>query len=211
MTPSPHSLAQYDVTYEDVSVVPGLSLRIARVRDVNALVDAITELDEDERLPYWASLWPSAIALARHLATSGRNTGRVIELGAGLGLPSLAAAKLGFEVLATDYEPDALRFLEENAALNETSVRTELMDMRAPSRAERFTLILASDLLYEARQVVPLSRAVHELLAPGGTLMLSDPQRPHLTTFRHEMSELGFQSTEYPRPEAMVVEFERST
>ena len=64
--------------------------------------------DEEEFLPYWAELWPSGLALARHVAARELRGLRVLELGCGLGLPALAAALRGADVLATDWAEDAI-------------------------------------------------------------------------------------------------------
>lgn len=210
MSTSP-PLSRYDVVADEVRVAPELRLTMARVRDVNVLVDAITELDEDERLPYWACLWPAAVTLARHLAEASYPPTRVLELGAGLGLPAITAARLGHRVLATDYEPDALSFLAENAARNGVGLETRLFDLRDEPLEERFPMILASDLLYEARQVQPLAAAVDRLLAPGGTLLLSDPRRPHLSAFRAEMKDRGFAATERDFAEGCLLLYRRTT
>ena len=69
---------------------------------------------DDEFLPYWAELWPAALALVAALPPIGGL--RVVELGCGLGLPSLVAAARGAEVTATDWAPDAIELLERNAA-----------------------------------------------------------------------------------------------
>lgn len=207
----PASLERYDVIEETVEITSDLAFRLMRVRDVNALVDAITELDPDERLPYWASLWPSAIALARHLTRSALPMQPLLELGAGLGLPSIAAAKLGHRVLATDYEVDALAFLEQNAALNGVALETRLFDLRSGTLGARFPLVVGSDLLYEARQVEPLAAAAEKLLSSEGTLLLADPRRPHLSNFQRVMIERGFTLTEYPHDEASICQFVRTT
>ena len=74
--------------------------------------DLISEEDfaVDERIPYWADCWPSARVLAEHIAGSCGGGRRMLELGCGVGLVSLAAAAAGFDVLATDYYADALEF-----------------------------------------------------------------------------------------------------
>src|SRR6185436_16422121 len=56
----------------------------------------------EEYPPYWAELWPSSVALAWAVATAKPAGARVLELGCGLGLPSIAAALSGAQVLATD-------------------------------------------------------------------------------------------------------------
>lgn len=205
------TLARYDIVEDEHHVAPGLDLRIARVRDVNVLVDGITELDADERLPYWACLWPSAVALARRLTLAAYPPTRVLELGAGLGLPSIVAARLGHRVLATDYEADALAFLARNAARNGVELETRLYDLRGEPLPERFPIILASDVLYEARNVLPVVAAVEALLAPAGCLLLADPRRPHLSAFRAEMQGRGYTCTEHLEPEASVLVYRRTT
>ena len=80
--------------------------------------DLISEADfaKDDRLPYWADLWPAAIVLAQFLeqrALNERASGtarqgtRALELGCGLGLVTTAATRAGYDVLATDYYEDA--------------------------------------------------------------------------------------------------------
>src|SRR5437763_15437922 len=88
-------------------------------RDVNILHpanadDLINEEDfiRDERLPYWADLWPSARTLARAMVEEQGRGGRLLELGCGSGLVSVAAAIAGFKVTATDYYDDALLFTQ---------------------------------------------------------------------------------------------------
>ena len=125
--------------------------------------DALLDEDafaRDEFLPYWAELWPAATALAAALpAVAGL---RVVELGCGLGLPSLVAAARGAEVTATDWAAEAVELLQENAARNGLSVDAEVRDWREPW-PERFDLALAADVLYERRNVAPLLERLREL------------------------------------------------
>ena len=98
--------------------------RILTVRDPVTLLDAVTPATfaVDERLPYWAELWTSALVLAEQCLVSPVIGGkRVLDLGCGLGLTGIAAAAAGAEVLFTDYEEDALAFAEWNARTNLTA------------------------------------------------------------------------------------------
>ena len=87
---------------EHVVALPGRELALLAPRDRDAL---LTEeaFEHEEFLPYWAELWPSALALARVVARRPLTGRRVIELGCGLGLPSITAALAGGRVLATDW------------------------------------------------------------------------------------------------------------
>src|SRR5947209_7220355 len=110
----------------------GRELAIMRPRDAEALLDEHA-FEDDEYLPYWAELWPSGVALAREIAPRALRGARVVELGCGLGLPSLAAAGAGGRVLATDWAPAALDLLRDNAARNGVEVEVARVDWREPA------------------------------------------------------------------------------
>jgi predicted nicotinamide N-methyase len=136
-----------------------VELSLLRPVSPDALLDE-EAFARDEFLPYWAELWPAATALAAALPdVVGR---RVVELGCGLGLPSLVAAALGAEVTATDWAADAVELLQENAARNGLVLRAEVRDWREPW-PERFDIALAADVLYERRNVEPLLERLGEL------------------------------------------------
>ena len=176
--------------------------RILHPTSADALIDE-EEFEGDERLPYWAELWPSAIALARHLAREDLSGRRAIELGCGVGLPSVVALARGAEVLATDHYEAALDFAVHNARTNlGREPRTALLDWHAPERLGTFDLLLAADVLYERRSVTVLADLVPELLAPGGEALFADPRRKDAPQFLDLMAERGFA----PSTQSAVVE-----
>ena len=139
--------------------VGGVELDLLRPESPEALLDE-GAFARDEFLPYWAELWPAARALAQALpAVAGL---RVVELGCGLGVPSLVAAARGAAVTATDWAGDAIALLRENAARNRLIITAEVRDWREPW-PERFDLALAADVLYERRNVAPLLERLREL------------------------------------------------
>jgi predicted nicotinamide N-methyase len=117
------------------------------------------------------------VALARFVDSERLDGMRVVELGCGLGLPSLVAASRGASVLATDYEPESLELLERNAAGNGVPVETMLVDWTSPdalvARAP-FDLVLAADVLYDDAAVEPLLELLPRL---GGEVWIADPGR----------------------------------
>ncbi len=141
----------------------------------------------DERLPYWAELWPSGLVLADRIARRDLAGLRVVELGAGLGIPSLAAAAGGAEVLATDWYEPSLRFIAINAARAKLAVRTMLVDWRTPPQelleGAPFDLVLGADVLYEARNAEPLASLLPLLVAEDGEAIIADPRRPDAAHF----------------------------
>ncbi len=133
--------------------------------------------------PYWSVLWRSGLALARELDGMELRGLRVVELGCGLALPSLAAARAGADALATDRCAEALALVERNAQANGVRVETATVDWAAPGDlVERapFDLVLAADVLYEQTSVAPLLSLLPRL-AP--TAWLATPDRPAARDF----------------------------
>ena len=173
-------------------VVGTRTWRLERPRSVD---DLISEADfaRDERLPYWADLWPSAVALAAAVRALNGAGCRALALGCGLGLPALCAAEAGYDVTATDYYDDALRFARRNAVRNlGRDISTRLVDWRVfPGDLRGFDLVLASDVLYERAYAPMVARAVVQSLAPGGVALVADPGRPALEGFLTACAGLG--------------------
>lgn len=157
-------------------------MSILRPPSADELIDE-DAFDEDEFLPYWAELWPSGIALARVVAARRVRGLRVLELGCGLGLPSLAAAAGGADVLASDWAVEAVELLRRNAERNGLSLRVERVrwDEPGPLVGEApWDLVLGADLLYEARNAEQLARLLPRL---GSEALLAEPGRPYARSF----------------------------
>src|SRR4051812_1393957 len=176
-----------DLVQEIVILPPGRELTVLRPRDSEALLDEHA-FEQEEFLPYWAELWPSGVALAQAIGGRALKGARVVELGCGLGLPSIAAALAGGRVLATDWSPAALDLLAANAERNGVTLETAVVRWDAPDALlERapFDLVLAADVLYEQRNVPVLAELLPRLGGDGrgGEVLLADPGRPPLEGF----------------------------
>jgi predicted nicotinamide N-methyase len=133
--------------------------------------------------PYWSVLWRSGMALARELAGEDLRGKRVVELGCGLGVPSIAAALGGAKVIATDGDIDALAVVRRNAEANDVELETAAVDWADPDElVERgpFDLVLASDVLYERPSIAFLLNLLPRL-AP--VACVADPGRPAAGAF----------------------------
>jgi predicted nicotinamide N-methyase len=143
--------------------------------------DLIREEDfvKDERLPYWADVWPSSIILAGKLLELEGKGRTALELGCGVGLCTVAATVAGFDVLATDYYEDALDVTRANVYRNlGVTARTRLVDWRhLPRDLGMFDMVFASDVLYEKEYALLLPIIFCRLLAPGGSALIGDPGR----------------------------------
>lgn len=160
--------------------IAGQEVRIWRPINAESYILNTTqaEFGDDERLPYWAMLWPACIALAEELgATENLQTKSIIELGAGLGVPAVMAARLGATVMATDWYNDALEFIRESAAENAVTVHAKFLDWRFPPSLPRFDVLAGADLLYERRNHELLLDIMGKLVAPNGMAIFSDPRR----------------------------------
>jgi predicted nicotinamide N-methyase len=172
---------QVDLTPDTIDLGP-LALDILRPPSADALIDE-ERFGDDEFMPYWAELWPSGVELARAVAARKLAGLRVLELGCGLGLPSLAAAALGARVLATDWAADALALVRENAARNGLELETALARWSDPAplvAGAPFDLVLGADLLYEPRNVDALLDLIPRL---GARVLLAEPGRPTAERF----------------------------
>jgi predicted nicotinamide N-methyase len=160
---------------EELVEIAGESICLLRPADPAALLDE-DSFAEDEFLPYWAELWPSSWSLVQALPDSLEDR-RVLELGCGLGLPSIVAARRGAKVLATDWAADALALLACNATRNGVELSRARLDWTAPDETTArgpFDLVLAADVAYENRNVAPLAALLERL---GTEVLLADPGR----------------------------------
>jgi predicted nicotinamide N-methyase len=136
--------------------------------------------EKDVRLPYGVALWPSSIALVHEIAGrpeefSGR---RVLELGAGTGLPGIVAASLGASVVQTDRDELALHLCRRNGERNGVGeIEYRLADWTAWNDTRRYDWIIGSDILYGESLHPHLRQIFESNLRPGGRVLLSDPLR----------------------------------
>jgi predicted nicotinamide N-methyase len=188
------SLSAYDPVREDVSV-GALVLSILRPSSAEDLIDE-DEYARDERLPYWAELWPSALVLAERLTARPPAGARVVELGCGVGLPAVVAALGGADVVATDWYPEALAFTRANATAAGARVETMAVDWRRPPDAlfarGPDDLVVGADVLYEERNGPALAALLPRLLPPGGEALIADPRRPHAAALIEPLRAAGW-------------------
>lgn len=172
----------------------GGTARLLRPRSAEDLISE-AEFDRDERLPYWAEVWPSSIALARALPELVPSGARMLELGCGVGLVSVAAARSGIDMLATDYYVDALLFTRRNVLADSgRDPETRLVDWRAwPHDIGRFDRVVASDVLYERPYAALVADALAASLTDDGIAFIADPGRTALPAFIESCVARGLQ------------------
>jgi predicted nicotinamide N-methyase len=162
--------------------LPSGELRVWQPQEAAELPDA-GPVEWAPIAPYWAVLWRSGVALARELDAVALRGLRVVELGCGLAVPSIAAARAGAAVLATDACAEALTLVARNAHANDVHIETATVDWAQPDELVRrapFDVVLAADVLYE-RASVALLLSLLPRLAPEA--WLADPGRPAAGAF----------------------------
>jgi predicted nicotinamide N-methyase len=188
---------------EETLLLAGREIRLLRPRDGDALLDEVLAEDDpaDDRLPFWAELWPSGSALAAAVAERPLAGSRVLELGCGLGLVSVLAAAGGASVLAADQSREAVAFTTANAARNGVEVRTVVCAFERPEpllSGAPWDLVLAADVLYEPRTIPVLLDLLPRLVGPGGEVWLADPGRPREREFLAAVDAAGWRRDSVP-------------
>ncbi len=157
--------------------IGGRTLSIDQLADLDKIVeDAIVEKHPN---PYWAYLWPSARAVAKEIGTGDALENlRVLDLGCGLGALGVTAAACGAKVLCADIAADALELAAHNAAQNNLSIETMVLDWtKPPPDLGRFDRIYAGDVFYEDGMLSGVIRFLRGHLAFDGKALVGDPMR----------------------------------
>jgi ETFB lysine methyltransferase len=165
---------------------------VVRPRDAEALISE-ADFDRDERLPYWADVWPSSIVLGERLLAESGDGRSLLELGCGVGVVALAAATAGFDVTVSDYYDDALAFAQVNLARAGHEVAARALDWRAlPADLPRFDVVVASDVLYERPYAQLVADVFARTVAPHGRALVADPGRLAAPEFALAAHRAGF-------------------
>lgn len=150
---------------------------------------------ERDRLPYGAMLWPSSIALAHDLFARSEQLAdkRVLELGAGTGLPGIVAESLGASVLQVDRNQVALHLCRMNAQRNANQrVQVREEDWESFHSETAFDFIIGADVLYAASLHERLRAICEANLAPRGTVLFADPLRAESLSMLELMERSGY-------------------
>lgn len=200
------------VTREEIPLPEGetFTLEIVELENLEETIDELfiqlertgkPELLED-LCPYFGCVWPSARGLTEYLLANSpekkEGAVRLLEVGCGLAVPSIALAKIFrlSKIVATDFHPEVPVFLEENLARNHVSRENfeyRSLDWRKPpSDLGKFGVVIGSDILYEKNHPSDVAEALVQLVKPRGRIIIADPGRPYLPVFVEEMKARGF-------------------
>jgi predicted nicotinamide N-methyase len=163
---------RFGVRFEPVSI-GGYTLDILQFADLEEYIDRLAEATREEQrleLPFWAKIWPTSILLSHSLLKMTPDPSRdMLEIGAGIGLCGLFAAKHGFRVTITDNEPDALLFAQINILKNSLQDRAAIdkVDFTTDRMERRFPLLIGSEVLYRENDYRPLIKFLQHHIEPS--------------------------------------------
>jgi len=179
-----------------------LEIHLRSLRDKQEFYDPLGEAESmgisSAQWSLFGVLWPSEHVLARAVEELDIQGKRVLEVGCGIGLASLLLKARGADITATDCHPQAGRFLDLNAQLNDLKpvpfLRTKWEDDY--QGMGKFDLIIGSDLLYEQTGADLLSQFIHRHANPGCEAVMIDPGRRHHARFSKRMVALGWEHSQ---------------
>lgn len=130
--------------------------------------------------PYWAKVWPSSIALCHVLSKHPEwiTNRSVIELAAGLGLPSLLISTVANKVICSDISTDAMKIVEQSIVLNNyDNVTCAVLDWHEAHTIPDADVVLLSDVNYQAADLIALHQLIVQKLHNGSLVILTTPER----------------------------------
>ncbi len=152
-------------------------LVVSRLQDYVDTQALLADADAAEP-PYWAHLWTGARALARFLASNIDCRGkRIVDIGCGLGLTAIVAAKRGGSVVAFDLDPNGVELARANAALNDCRMEVLQADLRTLRLSHAVDYAFAADVTYDPALQIAVADFLHRHLAPGGQAWCAESVR----------------------------------
>lgn len=154
--------------------------------------------------PYWAKIWASAHAMTRFLQEepSWVQNKIVLEIGAGIGIPSFSIASLTKNIIISDYAPDAVALLQKNIELLKlNNAQAACIDWNNVSDNILADTILLSDTNYEPTAHNHLIVLIQKFINKGSTIILATPNRLASNPFIECISKYISSSKKYSIPE----------
>jgi predicted nicotinamide N-methyase len=168
----------------------GDAIDLFEAEDVEGLLEA--RAAAGDRAPYGAVLWSSAVILAAAILEGGPLQDRVVlELGAGTGLCSLAAAKRGARVVATDADDAALALLATAAAAQKLPVEVRRFDVFDDAPLPAADVVVMADVMYEPGLALGMARRAVQAIERGSQVLVADPGRAFRSIFESVLTERG--------------------
>jgi predicted nicotinamide N-methyase len=142
--------------------------------------------------PYWAKIWGSSDAMVKFLLEEPEwiQNKKVLEIGAGIGVPSLSIASQVHKIIVSDYAPDAVALIQKNIDLLKLNNALALnIDWNNVSEDIVADTILLSDTNYEPAAHNSLVLLIEKFINKGSTIILATPNRLSSNPFIERISQ----------------------
>ena len=156
------------------------AIYIPDYEQVKEVYASLLKLDPTTPFPFWAKLWPSSIALHNVLKAHPHliQNKHVLEIGAGIGLPSLMMAPITKSIRISDHDLEAVALLHKNIEhLQLQNTEALQLDWNNVPKNMNSDVVLLSDVNYDPTQFDPLVTLIDTFIQQGCTIILSTPQR----------------------------------
>ncbi len=169
-----------------IEVQDGLMIFVPEAAQLKTIYEEQLAKDHSTPFPFWAKIWPAAIAMSNFLKSEPHwvEGKRVVEIGAGIGLPSFMIANQALEIIISDHAPEAVTLIEKNiqhlALQNTKAMCLDWNDF--PDNIYGDTILL-SDINYAPAQFEALIQLIKKFLAEGANIIIATPQRITATPF----------------------------
>jgi predicted nicotinamide N-methyase len=169
---------QYPIQLTQISAEKGIYIPL--YEQVKEIYASMLNLDPNTPFPFWAKLWPSAKALFDVLEAHPHliQNKHVLEIGAGIGLPSLMLAPITKSIQISDYDKEAVALLQKNIEhLQLQNAEALQLDWNHIPENLNPEVIILSDVNYNPTQFDPLISLIDKFMNQGCTIIISTPQR----------------------------------
>jgi predicted nicotinamide N-methyase len=156
------------------------AIYIPEYEQVKHIYASLLKLDPTTPFPFWAKIWPSSIALIEVLKAHPHliQDKCVLEIAAGIGLPSLMMADIAKSIQISDYDKEAVSLLQKNIEhLQLQNVEAMQLDWNAIPDNMQPEVILLSDINYDPMQFDTLISLINKFMEQRCSVILSTPQR----------------------------------
>jgi len=164
----------------------GLQLHVPDPDQVKPIYDQLIAINPDTVFPFWAKIWPSSLALTSFLQKETQliRSKHVLEIGAGIGLPSFSISREASTLVISDYSTEAVALMEKNIEyLVLQHAKAIYLDWNHfPSDLTADT-VLFSDINYDPEQFEALLTLIKQLLEKGATVIIATPERISAVAF----------------------------
>jgi predicted nicotinamide N-methyase len=163
-----------------VTLNNGLSLYVPDPAVIQSAHQNLLAEKSNTIFPYWAKIWASAHAMTLFLQEEPRwiQNKIVLEIGAGIGIPSLSIAAQTQKIIISDYAPDAVALLQKNIEyLNLNNAQAISLNWNNIAQDIIADTILLSDTNYEPAAHNNLVLLIDKCINKGSTILLATPNR----------------------------------